>query len=553
MSLYYYGFENASPTERFRYWQENRPQAISLDVETVSLENRRPLGFGIAFSPYEAFYFDLYDDTPPELEYVKKWLEDIRIVKLGHNLMFDLGVFPLIPVVGESLKRTNIWDTNVAARLLGNLETSLPILCEQTGVVTIGMGDILKKYGVKDNIQLMEKAPMALAEHCQADVRATYALYLKWKDEINEKYGEYFNIEMQALPIILDVSMKGLLIDETELERLTDRYEMEVDALTKHVQSFGIEKPGSPYQVAYKLSERGNFLPQNWKTKSLITDKSALEFLDDPLAEAVLTWRKKSKFSSTYLRPLLGENRFFTEYYFDTGVGRLNSRNRNIQNWPEDARYVILPNRGIFTTGDYSREHLYILANKSQDRDLLKVLYDPDPRKTDLHQYTADRMSVPRSLAKTLNFAVVYGATAKTVSEQAKIRDIDRCQKLIDSWFKVYRGAYDWIQQVQEEGVRSGWAVPTLFGRRIKLPDESLDGKKRKAVNYPILGSDGEVFKRAVVLSNKRGLGPEYMAIFVHDSITWDGDVKRQIPVEELEHIPGFRIPFDIKQTFRWE
>jgi len=43
------------------------------------------------------------------------------------------------------------------------------------------------------------------------------------------------------------------------------------------------------------------------------------------------------------------------------------------------------------------------------------------------------------------------------------------------------------------------------------------------------------------------------MVITVHDSITWDGDVEKQIPKEELENIPGYRIPFEIKQTFRWE
>ena len=97
-----------------------------------------------------------------------------------------------------------------------------------------------------------------------------------------------------------------------------------------------------------------------------------------------------------------------------------------------------------------------------------------------------------------------------------------------------------------------------MFGRRIAIPEEYnqwgalyVEGMKRKAVNYPVLGSDGEVIKRAILLCNDRGLGPPVMAITVHDSIDLDGDY--QFPVEELEQIPGFRIPFEVKQTLKWE
>ena len=74
---------------------------------------------------------------------------------------------------------------------------------------------------------------------------------------------------------------------------------------------------------------------------------------------------------------------------------------------------------------------------------------------------------------------------------------------------------------------------------------------RRKAVNYPILGSDGEIMKRAIILCSRKGLHPPIMAASVHDSLTFDGDVK--LPVEELEMIQGFRIPFEVKQTLRWE
>jgi len=552
----YYGDGNAK--ERFQHFLDNPPAAISIDVETVSLKERMPLGFAIAFSPYEAIYFQVHPEPPRELALLAPLLSNPRVCKIAHNAMFDLGVLPMVPMLPE-IDRSNLWDTNVAARLLGRLETTLGILAS----------DDLSRYDVEDASSIIRRykvggtmldvPPEEVATKCQKDARAAYALYLKYLPEIMDKYPSYFQVEMSVIPILIDLSLRGILIDQQARATLEAQYEDEVEFYRRQVVSYGVDNPGSSQQVGYVLAKRGNFLPFTRSRKQLSTREAALEFLSDPMAAAVLGYRKKSKFLSTYLKPLAGEERFYTEYYTDTVVGRLNSRNRNIQNIPPadrqsgdpGARFMLLPDNGMFTTGDYSREHLYLLAERTQDRDMLRVLRDPDPKKADIHQHTADKMRVPRKLAKTLNFAVAYGATAKTISEQAKIKDIGRCGRLLDDWFRTYKGVADWVTAVQREGLRTGWAEPTLFGRRIRIPEENEDAMKRKAVNYPILGSDGEVIKRAILLCARRGLGPPVMAITVHDSITLDGDV--QFPVEELENIPGFRIPFEVKQTWRWE
>jgi len=564
MSVLYYGYPDADGEKRWQYWMEHRPGAVAIDVETISLDERHPLGIGIAFSPDESFYFELEPTLPSKgLEELKRFLSDIQIVKIAYNWMFDMGVFPLIPIVGNSLDRENIFDTNIAARLLGYQETKLSILADEFGLHTEPMGKILKDNGCKDNLELIKKNPMVLANHCQLDTKATYRLYIEWRERIRKRYGEYFKVEMEVLPILLDISMHGIAIDQEARQELEDTYTKEVEFYSNQVKSYGVDKPSSPKQVGYILAKRGNFLKFTKNKRQLRTRTGDLEFIDDPMAAAVIAFRKKAKFLSTYLVPLAGEDRFYTEYYLDTLVGRLNSRNRNIQNIPgEDketgdpgARFMLMPDNGLFTTGDYSREHLYILANNSQDREMLKVLYNPDPKLADIHQHTANLMNVPRKLAKVANFAVIYGATAQTLMEQLKTRNRNMCEDLLEKWFRAYPGAADWIQYAQREGLKDGWALPTVFDRRIKLPTdvEGEDAIKRKAVNYSILGSDGEIIKRAIILCRNRRLGPPVMAVTVHDSITWDGDVEKQIPKEEIENIPGFRVPFEVKQTFRWE
>lgn len=552
MTVTYYGPGN--PKERFQHFLEHPPSTIAFDVETISIKERMPLGFALAFSPHEAIYFQVHPEVPPELTLLKPLLKNIRVTKAAHNIMFDLGVMPLIPEM-EGLDRSNIWDTNLAARLLGRTDTDL-----ETLALTEDLMNPVKsvKSMLKSGQTMLDLDPASVANKCQRDARACFELYLNYKPEIMGKYPGYFNTEMESIPIILDMSMRGTIIDQRARAKLQSELEEELEFYRRILEEAGISKPGSAQQVGYILGKRGNFLPFTRSKRQLSTKESDIEFLDDPLAAAILAWRSKSKLLSTYIIPMGVEARFYTEYYNETGVGRLNSKNRNIQNIPPNCRVMLLPDSGTFTSADYSREHLYILAHMSQDRDMLRVLYDPDPKKADIHQHTADIMRVPRHLAKTLNFAVVYGATAKTISEQAKIKDMGLCNRLIDGWFRAYPGAADWITYAQRVGVNDGWSLPTLFGRRIAIPEETnkwgkrdFDAARRKSVNYPILGSDGEVIKRAMILCRNRGLGPPTMAITVHDSLTFDGDF--QLPVEELEHIPGFRIPIEVKKTFTWE
>jgi DNA polymerase I-like protein with 3'-5' exonuclease and polymerase domains len=567
MSVYYYGYPDVKADDRWTWWEQNPPSAVAIDVETISIDERHPLGIGIAFSPKESFYFDLYPEPPMKgLEALSKIVRNIRTTKIMHNAVFDMGIFPLIPLVGEAFDRANIFDTNIAARLLGYKETSLPILGAEFNCFTRNNGEIMKENGCSNNLQLIEKNRMALADHCAADTKATYTLYLEWKQKIYQRFGEYFKVEMETIPILQDMSMHGIAIDQAKRQELEDRYTTEVEFYRRYIQDFGISNPGSPMQVGYTLAKRGNFLKfTSPKRRQLRTREKDLEFLDDPLASAIIAYRHKSKFLNTYLLPLRGEDRFYSEYYMETDVGRLNSRNRNMQNIPGEneetgdpgARSMLMPDNRVFTTGDFSREHLYILANMSQDREMLSVLYNLDPLKADIHQHTANLMGIPRKLAKTVNFAVIYGATAETLMEQLKTRDRSRCNDLLEGWFRTYRGAADWLLYAQQQGLKDGWALPTVFGRRIRLPDNESESRMRnKCSNYPILGSDGEICKRALILCRNRGLGPKSkfpLTMTVHDSITWDGDVLEKIPKEELENIPGFRVPFEIRQTFRWE
>ena len=532
---------------------DSPPSVIAIDIETISLKERWPLTLAIAVSPTEAWTFDCYPEPERELSLIAPLLKNPAIKKVFHNASFDMRALPLIPWLEES-DRSNIADTIVMARLLGNTAVALQFLATQVGRPAEPASETLARFNAKTMLEVPVKDR---AIKCANDAMVTLALYEKFLPLIDQAY---FDVEMKVIPILIDMGLRGIKIDHAELDRLETKVLGEVAYYRKLCDEEGFN-PASPQQVGYILAKRGSWLPFTRSKKSLRTDEETLEFLDDPMAAIVLNFRKMNKAYGTYIKPLKTEDRFTTEYYLETDVGRTNSRNRNIQNIPDgqkapylNLRSMFVPDSGTYCTGDFSQEHLYILMYNSGDR-AMKRVYEEGEYGGDIHQFAAEEMGIPRKIAKTINYAVVYGATAHTISVRAKIKDIKKCSDFLDRWFRTFRDAAEWIRAAQDYGIRTGWSLPTLFGRSIKLPDEvnwqgniDIEGKKRKAVNYPILGSDGEVMKRALIICREKNLP---LAIQVHDSITIDADC--EFPIEQLEHIAPVRIPFRVTKSDRWE
>lgn len=543
MTVTYFGKHELTSKLFYQQLVDSPPAAIGVDLETISLKNRTPIGLGIATSPHDAWYFRLYPDDAVdarELELIIPLLNNPRIAKVFHNAMFDLRCFPLIDQI-PSIDRSNIFDTNVAARILGREFTKLSNLSWEVGVSAVGADEMLRSGQT-----MLDLDPMEVAQKCANDAKITLALYYHFKDSID---SNYFGVEMQAIPILIDMSLRGLRVNQADRMELETKLTAEVNFYKRMCEEYKFN-PASNQQVGYILASRGNFLPLTRSRRSLSVSEEQLDLLDDPIAAAVVNFRKANKFLSTYVKPLRDEDRIYTEYNLDAVVGRISSSKRNLQNIPESARHIFEPDTGIFTSGDFSQEHLRILAHFSGDR-LMKRVYEEGEMDGDIHNFSAQELfgSVSpayRRLAKVINYAIPYGATADTVSAQAKIRDIRKCAAFLDKWFKLFRDAHEWIIEAKRVALRDGWALPTLYGRRIRIPEESRDAMERKGVNYPILGSDGEIMKRALILCKDLPL-----AVTVHDSITCDGDI--EFPVEQLENLSPVKIPFEVKQTLRWE
>ena len=535
--FYYYGTLEPGETKEDKLQKSlyvNTPKLIAVDTETISLADRTPLGVGIGISPTEAFYFPTYPDITPKLPV--HLLTDPTVTKVFHNAPFDMEVLDLASIdVGVQFDVYNVRDTKVMAHLLMREDAQLKwLMWEVNKDAHDTAEEMMTKHKAKTMLDIPEEE---VALHCCKDVQGTIALYQKWVTEVDMPY---FLIEMALIPILLKMSKRGIAIDHEARDALEIRLTKEVEFLRGIAEQEGFN-PGSAQQVGYILAKRGNFLPFTRSKKALATGKEVLEFVDDPIAALVINYRSTANHLRTYILPLKDEPRCYTHFHLDAVTGRITSTKRNLQNVPSELRSMFIPDSDCFDSFDYSQIELITLTDRSQDLDMLKIYSEGG----DIHQETADFMEIHRRIAKNVNFAMIYGATAHTIRETAHIKDIRRCEQLLSDWFMKYKRAGEWIRETQAWGLEHGY-ITTLYGRNIKLPmGEGDEQVKRKAVNYIVQGSAAEIVKRAMI---KCAHLP--MVLQIHDELLFDGRV--ELP-DGLDNIAPFRTPISRKELIRWE
>ena len=566
MTVSYYGSQPLTKDLFYQQMIDSPPAIIAIDTETIDLKEKLPIGFAIATNPHEAWWFNVLPERDLEIELLRSIMGNPNILKVYANVMFDIRVQQLL-FPDFDFDEHNITDILVKARILGHTHARVTDLAGLVGREVQPAEDLLAEYNTKSMLEVPREA---VASHCATDAMVTLALDNYFTPQINQLYSEglasdYMEVESKVVPILVDMSLRGLAVDQDARARMEVRMETDRDYYKKICEEHDFN-PGSGMQSGYILAKRGNFLPFTKEKKQYKTDEDTLELLDDPLAAVIIGYKKATSILTKYLYPLRGIDRLYTEYGLDTEVGRTKSSNFNMQNIPGanslshmDVRHIFIPDSGTFTTGDFSQEHLRIIMYMSGDAEMERVYYD-DKDDGDIHLSTAKKIGKPRTVAKAVNFIIPYGRDARVLAQKLKTKDVKWCSQLIDDWMDAYPDAAEWIVAAEKYGLSHGKALPTLFGRQIAVPEEwrktrwgkeYLDekGMSRKSVNYPILGSDGEVMKRALIICANHNLP---LAVTVHDNVTCDGDVK--FPISELESIAaGVKLPFEVECSERWK
>jgi DNA polymerase-1 len=254
-------------------------------------------------------------------------------------------------------------------------------------------------------------------------------------------------------------------------------------------------------------------------------------------------WREYSKLLNTYLRPLpelLGpDGRLHTTFNQTVAAtGRLSTSSPNLQAIPirtdlgREIRSAFVAEEGHrLVAADYSQIELRILAHVSGEPKLREAF----ERGEDIHRATAAEVlgkdparltTGERSIAKMINFGIIYGISAFGLSENLEIPR-DEAQAYIDAYLARFPLVQDFIARTIEESRRDGYAT-SLLGRRRPVPELRAQNRQtrslgeRLAVNFVMQGSNADIIKVAMVRIQERlraeGRGAR-LVLQIHDEL----------------------------------
>ena len=395
-----------------------------------------------------------------------------------------------------------------------------------------------------------------------------------------------YGIEQPLTEVLASMEHTGVKVDVEGVKKFGEKLRDETEGIESQIyfmsgREFNIS---SPKQLGEVLVEMG--LPLKKKTKSgYSTNAQVLEELQDkhPIIGLIQRYRQLTKLSSTYVDGLLktvaGDGRIHTVFrQTETRTGRISSTEPNLQNIPvrtelgrEMRKFFVSEPGKILLDADYSQIELRIVAHICSDPTMIKGFTEG----ADIHTSTAaqvfglpEEMVTPemRSAAKAVNFGIIYGIGAFSLSKDINV-SVYEAKKYISDYLHNFPNVEKFMNDTVEKAKRDGY-VTTMFGRRRYVPELTASNKmmqaagRRIAMNTPVQGSAADIIKIAMVkvYQRLRDEVPDARLILqVHDELIVECDVKdadaaAKILSEEMTGACELKVPLtaDVNRGDSW-
>jgi len=521
---------------------------VSFDTETTSVDSKsaKIVGFSFAFNEERAYYVPLahsYLGAPAQIssDASKAAIEALfRGYVVGQNLKYD---FEIVKNNFNIEPPARFADTMVLAWLLdpANAVGMDSISPRYLGYETVHFGDVVKKGETFASVELD-----AATIYASEDAWVTLRLYFKLKGLLEPALFKLAQeLEFPFVRVLWQMQRCGIKIDAEMIKGLIARNEKSLRALTDEIyelcgEQFNIN---SPAQLGAVLFERLG-LPAAKRTKTgYSTDESVLKDLTalHPAVGKILDYRELFKLQSTYCEPLLqlaladAQNRVRSNFLqTGTATGRLASKNPNLQNIPargtfaKDVRDCFLADEGYSLISlDYSQIELRLLAHFSRDPALLAAFRADE----DIHARTAisifgDAQPAHRTIAKSINFGLIYGMGAGKLSDSLGIARAE-AKGYIERYFAAFSTIKEFLQSIKSDAKADGY-ISTLFGRRRYFDFANARNNmvyasyEREAVNTKFQGSAADIIKKAMVEISPLLNDEARLILQIHDELIFE-------------------------------
>ncbi|GAA8453882.1 DNA polymerase I [Helicobacter pylori] len=428
----------------------------------------------------------------------------------------------------------------------------------------VGFDEVLKEY-LKEELIPHEKIKDFKTKAEKLELLSVELNALKRLCEYFEKGGLEEGllslargVETPFMKVLMGMEFQGFKIDAPYFKRLEQEFKNELHVLERQILDligvdFNLNSPKQLGEVLYEKLE----LPKN---KSHSTDeKNLLKILDKhPSIPLILEYRELNKLFNTYTTPLLRlkdkDDKIHTTFIqTGTATGRLSSHSPNLQNIPVRSPKGLLIRKGFIASSkeycllgvDYSQIELRLLAHFSQDKDLMEAFL----KGRDIHLETSkalfggDLAKEKRSIAKSINFGLVYGMGSKKLSETLNI-PLNEAKSYIEAYFKRFPSIKDYLNRMKEEILKTSKAF-TLLGRyRVfdftGVNDYIKGNYLREGVNAIFQGSASDLLKLGMLKVSERFKNNPSVRLLlqVHDELIFEIEEKNAPELQqEIQHI----------------
>ena len=439
-------------------------------------------------------------------------------VLIMHNAKFDLRYLFYYGIVP-----TKIYDSFLTERIL---TTGIDTVRRSLDAVVYKYCKIELDKTVRGSIH-REGLSTRVIKYAANDVK--YLHQVKRKQEValqENNLTRTASLDNEFVIVLAYIEFCGFYMSPQEWRKKCKEDKKDLDAVKNKLDQFILDNPdkypdyidnqldlfaaGVSTKINWASSKQVISFMQSLGVDTLTKDKDTGMFKHSVDKKVLGPQKKKHPIISTYIEftehqkvvSTYGENwfeyinpvtkRVHSNYTQIMNTGRLSSGQKgdkkrgipqmpNMQNIPSDKR-----TRGCFQSepgnvlivSDYSGQEQIVLANKSLDPDLL---YFYSQGLGDMHSFVAskifpelssltldeikDQHKDKRQIAKGAGFAINYGGTGMTISQNLSI-SMEEGEKVYQEYFKAFPGLATYFKQEKQKALSLGYIEFNPISRR---------------------------------------------------------------------------------------